>query len=131
MLHTPITRDAPQPWHQLPEARAILRDMSSNPPAIHPHDRAYVLTSDEWLAYDESDPRYERLNELAGVYLAPFLASTAACRDGRTAAAMDCSIDQAIDAVQAGPMLFNLNDEDERKTWLHLRLMILGGLVVS
>lgn len=125
-LHT-FAAIGPAPWHQLPEARAILCGMVGNLPRAIRHERGFVTTNDEWLAYDHDDARYERLNEIVGEYLAPYLASAAACRDGRTAAAMDCTIDQAIDAVADKPMLFNINDADERRTWLHLKEQILGG----
>ncbi|MES2173878.1 MAG: hypothetical protein V4523_08010 [Pseudomonadota bacterium] len=125
-LHT-FAASGPVPWHQLPEARAILFGMVGNLPTSIRHERGYVTTSDEWLAYNHEDPRYVRLNEIKAEYLAPYLASAAACRDGRTAAAMDCTTDEAIDAVADRPMLFNVNDADERRTWLHLKEQILGG----
>jgi len=39
---------------------------------------------------------------------------------------MGCKVDEAIDAVQDEPALFNLSDEDQRKTWEHLRAEIVG-----
>lgn len=129
-LHT-FTASLPKPWHQLPEALAILRGMVGNLPAAIRHERGFVTTSAEWLAYDHDDARYARLNAIADEYLAPYLASTAACRDGRTACAMGCTVDQAIDAVSDCPMLFNLNDEDERKSWSHLRDLILGRNMIA
>jgi len=129
-IHT-FPASMPAPWHQLPEARAILCGMVGNLPRAIRHERGFVQTRDEWLVYDHDDARYVRLNDIVDDYIQPYLASAAACRDGRTASAMDCTIDQAIDAVSDRPMLFNLNDADERRTWVHLRSQILGGDVLA
>lgn len=114
------------PWHTLPQAIRILAGMASRPPALIRHERGYYMTRDEWLAYDHNDPRWIRLNAICDEHCAPYLASNEACRDGTTAIALGCTIDQAIDAVQDEPALFNLSDEDQRKTWAHLRAEIVG-----
>jgi hypothetical protein len=114
------------PWHATPAARRILAGMAFRPPALIRHERGYVMTKDEWLAYDHNDPRWVRLNAVCDAHVAPWLASEDACRDGRTAIAMGCTVDQAIDAMQDQPALFNMNDPDERRTWAHLRAEIVG-----
>jgi len=116
------------PWHQQPAALAILHDIAANPVRVVRHERGYYLTRDEWLAYDDADPRYEQLNDLAGEYLAPFLADAEACRDGRTiAAGVRDTVDRVIDAASAWPAIFNLNDPDQRAEYDRLRGMIFGS----
>lgn len=139
MIHQQFSPDAPctdatraqaatavTPWHTLPQAIRLLAGMAARPPALIRHERGYVTTRDEWLAYDHNDPRWIRLNAICDDHCAPYLASAQACRDGTAAIAMGCKVDEAIDAVRDDPALFNLSDEDERKTWLHLRAEIVG-----
>lgn len=51
-------------WHTTPEARALLADCAADAPAFISHRRDYAMTSDEWLSYDETDPRVARLADI-------------------------------------------------------------------
>ncbi|GEM_PF-2742242 len=114
-------------WHQSPEALAILRGIADAPVKSIRHERGYFNTREEWLCYDDADPRYERLNAICNAFLGPLLADEQACRDGRTLAAgvLD-SVDRVIDAVSAKPAIFNLNDEADRAEYDRLRWEILA-----
>lgn len=90
------------PWQDTPQAIAILASCAIEPPAKLRHVKQFYLTSDEWLAYDESD---ERVAKLSAIQNEHFLAAERL--GGREAAriAVGLSVDEAIDiavAVNAG-----------------------------
>ena len=120
------------PWHQQPEALAILRGIASAPVKCVRHERGYYNTRDEWLCYDDADWRYQRLNTICNDYLNPLLADAQACRDGRTLAAgvLD-SVDKVIDAASTKPAIFNLNDADDRTEYHRLRGLIFANRPAS
>lgn len=115
-----------QAWHTTSVARALLAGCASNAPVLYRNRHPYVLTTDEWLTYDEADPRVVKLAQIQSFHAAAHLASEEACRDGRTKLALGCTVDQAIDAVQDQPRIFNLNDPEQRARRDAIRADIFG-----
>ena len=107
-----------RPWYTKSVARALLASCASNPPRILRHRKAYVLTTDEWLTYDDADPRVAKLAVIQSVHFG---------KHGDRIA-LGCSVDHAIDAVRDQPRIFNINNPDERDRGEAIRAGIFGNL---
>ena len=113
-----------QPWHSTEEARKILASCAHRAPAIIYCDQAFAQTRDEWRCYDPADERVQKLAQIAEQH---FLAAER--EGGRIAAliAIGCSVDEAIDAVQAEPQIINPNDRDQLALRMMVRAQIMGA----
>jgi hypothetical protein len=84
----------PAPWHEQPEAAALIRSLRANPPELVNRVEEYAVNTDRWTEFAD-DKRIDRLRAISN---AAFLAVE---REGGEAGALAFLAEPSVDDILA------------------------------